>query len=208
MAETLPRMFDSPTSDSANQIESSSAYRIPSCFPKASINTAGRPSISGYCGPTGKCDMIDSYILSKGILYCLHKKRGDPKLVVPTAAISMVFVHFHESQPDEHAEVFKTISTISSQFIWKGMDKDKPSSFRACQTGALSKLAQNCHWGLVGSDVAQRPIQKIFLGYLGELSRNKAGNSAILGCVDAFSKFVWFVPVKEPTTRTTINRLN
>jgi len=36
----------------------------------------------------------------------------------------------------------------------------------------------------------------------------KAGNTAILVCVDAFSKFVWLVPVKEATTGTTIKALN
>ena len=123
--------------------------------------------------------MVEIYILSKGQLYCRAKKRGDQKIVVPTAAIAMIFAYFHESQLGGHLGVFKTKRKISSEFIWKGMDKDICSSVRACQSGALSKPAQNCHWGLVGSDVAQRPIQKIIRDHVGKLPRGKVGNTAI-----------------------------
>jgi len=102
----------------------------------------------------------------------------------------MVFANFHESQLGGHLGVFKTTNKIRSHFIWKGMDKDIRSRVRACQTCALSKLAQNSRWGLLASEVAQRPMQKIFIHYMGKLPKSKAGNTAIFGCVDAFSKFV------------------
>jgi len=119
----------------------------------------------------------------------------------------MVVAYFHESPLGGHLGVFKTIRKICSQFIWKGMDKDIHSRVRACHTCALSKPVQNSHWGWLASDVAQRPMQKILIYYVGKLPRSKAGNTAILVCVDAFSKFVWMVPVKEAMTRTTIQAL-
>jgi len=120
----------------------------------------------------------------------------------------MVFAYFHESPLGGHVGVFKTISKIRSQFIWKGMDKDIHSRVRACHTCALSKPAQNSHWGWLASDVARRPMQKIFIDYVGKHPRSKASNTAILVCVDAFSKFVWMVPVREATTRTTIKAIH
>jgi len=51
-------------------------------------------------------------------------------------------------------------------------------------------------------------MQKIFIGYVGKLLRSKAGNTVILVCVYAFSKFVWLVPVREAMTRMTIKALN
>ena len=92
--------------------------------------------------------MADGYILSKGILYCRPKKRGDLKLMAPTAMILMVFAYFRESQLGGHLGVFKTI--IRSQFIWKVIDKDIRSRVHAFLTCALSKPAQNSHWGVVG----------------------------------------------------------
>jgi len=50
-------------------------------------------------------------------------------------------------------------------------------------------------------------MQKIFIDYVGKLPRSKADNSALLLCVDAFSKFVWLIPVREATTKATIKAL-
>ena len=57
------------------------------------------------------------------------------------------------------------------------------------------------------SEVAQRPMQKIFIDYVGKLPRSKAGNTALVVCVDAFSKFVWLIPVRETMTKATIKAL-
>jgi hypothetical protein len=109
----------------------------------------------------------------------------------------MVFTYFHESPLGRHLELFKTISKIRSQFIWEGMDRAIRSRVSACHVCALSKQAQKCQWVLLASEVDQRPMQKILIDYVEKLPRNKAGNTALLFCVDAFSKFVWLIPVRE-----------
>ena len=50
-------------------------------------------------------------------------------------------------------------------------------------------------------------MQKIFIDYVGKLLRSKAGNMALLVYVDAFSKFVWLIPVRETMTKATIKAL-
>jgi hypothetical protein len=77
------------------------------------------------------------------------------------------------------------------------MDKDIRSRVRACHTCVLSKPAQNSTLGLLASEVAQRPMQMISIDYVGKLPCIKAGITAILVCVDAFSKFVWMISVLE-----------
>jgi len=57
------------------------------------------------------------------------------------------------------------------------------------------------------SEVAQRPMQKIFIDYVGKIPRSKAGNTALLVCVDAFSKFVWLICVRETMTKATIKAI-
>jgi transposase InsO family protein len=71
----------------------------------------------------------------------------------------------------------------------------------------MSKPAQNTTMGMLASDVAQRPLQKLFIDYVGKLPRTKAGKIMLLVCVDAFTKFVWLVPVREATSAITINAL-
>jgi transposase InsO family protein len=50
-------------------------------------------------------------------------------------------------------------------------------------------------------------MQKIFIDYVGKFPRSKAGHTAILVCVDAFSKYVWLIPVRQATTSATIKAL-
>jgi len=119
----------------------------------------------------------------------------------------MVFAYFHDSPLGDHLRVFKTTHKIRTQFIWQGMDKDICSQMRACHMCALSKPAQSSRLGLLASELAQRPMQKILMNYVGKLPRSKASNTAILVCVDAFSQFVWMIPVQQATTRAIIHAL-
>jgi hypothetical protein len=50
-------------------------------------------------------------------------------------------------------------------------------------------------------------MQKLFIDYVGKFPRSKAGNTAILVCVDAFTKFFWLLPFREITSRATIKVL-
>ena len=45
------------------------------------------------------------------------------------------------------------------------------------------------------------------LHFVGKHPRSKAGNTALLVCVDAFSKFVCLIPIRETTTKATIKAL-
>jgi transposase InsO family protein len=47
-------------------------------------------------------------------------------------------------------------------------------------------------------------MEKLFIDYVGPLPRSKSGNSFLLVCVDAFSKFVWLLPLRQANARLTI----
>jgi hypothetical protein len=50
-------------------------------------------------------------------------------------------------------------------------------------------------------------MQKLFIDYVGKLRWSKAGHSALLVCVDTFSKSVWMIPVREMTSQSAIRAL-
>ena len=151
------------------------------------------PTLAGIVAQLVKSDIVDGYSLSKEILYYRSKKRSDQKIAVPTAAIPMVFAYFHESQLGGHLGVFKTPSKIRSHFIWDGMDKDIRSRVRACQTCALSKPAQNSHWGLLATHNPQRPMQKIIIDYVGNLWVKPAIRPYSSVLMPFLSSFGWFL---------------
>jgi hypothetical protein len=208
VADTLSRMFDSSSPDVPNQVSCHLTHtNFPLAFQELGQLQRQDSELADIIAKLERGDKFDNYSLSKGTLYCRSSKGRGQKLVVPAVATPMVFAYFHDSPLRGHMKVIKTINKIRSQFIWKGVDKDIRSRVRACHTCALSKPAQNSRLGLLASEVAQRPMQKIFSDYVGKFPRSKAGNTAILVCVDAFSKFIWMIPVRQVTTRATIKAL-
>lgn len=79
------------------------------------------------------------------------------------------------------------------------MYKDIRDKVRKCELCALSKPAQVSHLGKLESDVASNVLEKIFIDFVGPYPRSKLGNTYILVCVDAFSKFVWLFPIRQAT---------
>jgi transposase InsO family protein len=88
--------------------------------------------------------------------------------------------------------------------MWQGIEKEIREKVHSCHTCSVSKPAQNTRFGYLSSSVAQRLMQKLFIDFIGKFPRSKAGHTAILVCVDAFTKFVWMILVREITTRATV----
>jgi len=147
------------------------------------------------------------YSLSKGVLCCRQRVGGGTRIVVPSALVPMVFEYFHSSPVGAHLGIHKTIARIRKEFIWRGMDRDIAGRVRACKLCCLSKPAQNTKLGLLASEVANRPFEKLFIDYVGPFPRSRSGNSSLLVCVDAFSKFCWLFPLRQMTTNLTVKSL-
>ena len=208
VADALPRMFESSPDEESNQV---SCNLTPTNFPLALHDFEQLqfqdPELIGIRNRLGQCEKIDNYRLSRGVLYS-HSRRGrGQRLVVPATARPMIFAYFHDSPVGGHLGVSKTLSKIRNHFMWSGMDKEIRDKVRECHTCSLSKPPQNTRLGFLSSEVAQRPMEKLFIDFVGKFPRSKAGNSAILVSVDAFSKFVWMIPVREATTRATVKAL-
>jgi hypothetical protein len=155
----------------------------------------------------GQGEKIDHYRLSKGLLYWHSRKGCSQKWVVPESARPIIFAYFHDSPLGGHLGVFKTLGKIREHFMWKGMDKEVREKVLQCHTFSLSKPVQNTRFGLLLSGVVHWPMQKLFIDFVGKFPGSKAGNTGILVCVDAFSKFVWMIPVREGSTRATVKAL-
>jgi hypothetical protein len=151
---------------------------------------------------------VPGYSLKKEVLHCKARYDHQPKIVVPQVLVPSLYSYFHESPLGGHLGVRKTIHKIRQAYIWKEMDSYIASRIKACTLCGLSKPAQNTHYGMLSSEVATRPMQKLFIDFVGKFPRSKSGNTYALVCVDAFSKFVWIFPVREASTATTLRALD
>jgi hypothetical protein len=120
----------------------------------------------------------------------------------------MLFDYYHTSPQGGHFGVFKTIQKIRENFIWKDVDNDIRLRVRHCIVcNRLSIPAPSSRFGLLASEVATRPFQKLFIDYVGKFPLSKAGNTMLLVCVDSFPKLVWLTPGWEATSSAMIRVL-
>jgi hypothetical protein len=68
---------------------------------------------------------------------------------------------------------------------------------RQCQDCQRAKPAQKTVVGYHSSEVVKRPMERIFIDFVGPIVRSRRGNIAILVILDGFSKFVCLYPVRR-----------
>jgi hypothetical protein len=68
---------------------------------------------------------------------------------------------------------------------------------RKCDLCQWAKPAQDMRVGLHAANPCSQPMERLFVDFVGPLTRTKQGNLAILVVVDGFSKFVFFFPVRK-----------
>jgi transposase InsO family protein len=209
IADALSRMFETtneqenPSSITCNL----AVTEFPLAFADVRQLQDQDPELADIKARLARGEGILNYVLSRGALYWRERRNRKLLIVVPEAAHKMLFSYFHESVVGGHLGVRKTIAKIREHFSWKGMSRQVKELVLACQVCACSKTAQNTRIGLLSSEVAEKPLQKIFIDYVGKFPRSKVGNKAILVCVDAFTKFVWLLPVREATSKATMRAL-
>jgi transposase InsO family protein len=201
--DALSGMFDASNHEAA----SASCHTLLTKFPLAFCDLATLqredPELLSVLERLERNEPDPKFSLVNGVLHCRSRFDHKRKVVVPMATVPMLFNYYHTSPLGGHLGVFKTIQKIRENFIWQAIR----ARVRSCTVCGLSKPAQNTRFGLLASEVASRPFQKLFIDYVGKLPRSKAGNTMLLVCVDSFSKFVWLVPVREATTAATIRVL-
>ena len=80
------------------------------------------------------------------------------------------------------------------------MAKDSCWNFsvvQKCNLCQRAKPAQDTRVGLHAAQPLSHPMEKVFIDFVGPLTRTKRGHSAILMVLDGFSKFVVFYPVRR-----------
>jgi hypothetical protein len=203
IADTLSRMYDPKDHLPVSPV----LLEFPMLFEDIGAHQRSYPNLSAVIDQLSSGD-VPGYSLQKGVLHCKARFDGRPKIAVPQLLVPVLFAFFHESPVGGHLGVRKTLYKIRQSIIWKSMDSDIATRVRACSICGLSKPAQNTHYGMLSSDVASRPLEKIFIHFVGKLPRSKSGNTYALVCVDAFTKFVWIFPVREASTATSVRALN
>jgi len=78
---------------------------------------------------------------------------------------------------------------------------------RKCNLCEWVKPAQNTRFGWHTAEPSTRPMDKLFVDFMGPLTHTRRGNSTILVVLNGFSKLVCFYPVRRISSQVVIDCL-
>ena len=142
-----------------------------------------------------------SFQLRRHLLCYCPKRDKRYRWVVPTSLRPMLLRYFHDAVLSGHLGARKTLSRIAKNFWWPQMRAKIFKYVRKCDLCQRAKPAQDARVGLHSSSPSSEPMERLFIDFVGPLTRTKRGNIAILVILDAFSKFVFFRAVRHITAQ-------
>ena len=107
----------------------------------------------------------------------------------------------------EHLGGRETFVKIATNFWWPRMPSEVFNYLRKCDLCERAKPAQDARVGMHSASPCSRPMERLFIDFVGPLTRSKRGNIAILMEVDAFLKFVSFFPLKKLSSQAVLDCL-
>ena len=106
-----------------------------------------------------------------------------------------------------HLGAFKTYRKVAANFWWPKVRPEIFQYVRRCDLCQRAKPAQNTNVGLHAAQPPSYPMERVFIDFVGPLTRTQRGHTAILVVLDGFSKFVVFFPVRRITSQAVMQCL-
>ena len=150
---------------------------------------------------------VEKFQVRKNLLGFFPKGAKRCRWVVPLLLRPMLLTYYHDSAFAGHLGAFKTFHKIENNFWWPRMRNDIFLYVRKCHLCQRIKPAQNTQVGLHTSQPPTQPMERVYIDFVGPLTRTKRGHCAILAILDGFSKFVVFYPVRKISSQTVVECL-
>jgi hypothetical protein len=154
----------------------------------------------------GKESAGNNFQIHNGLLCYFPKRARRRRWVVPYSLRPMLLRYFHDGVFVGHLGARKTLSKIASNFWWPDMRNEVFDYVCKCEPCQRAKHAQDTRVVLHSAKPSSRPMEKLFVDFVGPLVRSKRDYIAILVVVDYFSKFVSY-PVRKITARVVVDYL-
>ena len=149
----------------------------------------------------------EQFQIRKDLVCYVPRATKRSKWVIPRILRTMVLKYFHDSVFAGHLGAFKTFHKITANFWWPKIRTDVFGYVRKCDLCQRAKPAQDTNVGLHAAQPPSLPMEKVFVDFVGPLTRTRRGHSAILAVLDGFSKFVTFYPVRKISSQVVVDTL-
>jgi len=122
------------------------------------------------------------------------------KLCVAKKHRQRVLSECHDQPTAGHLGIRKTTTRFAHRNYWPGLFRNVARYVRKCDTCQRFKVIQNKPAGQMYTRQISEPFDTVCADFIGPLPRSKSGNSMLLVCFDAFSKWVMLVPLRKATS--------
>jgi len=150
---------------------------------------------------------VENFRIYNNLLCFMPRGAKRRRWVVPPMLRSMLLKYFHDAAFAGHLGAFKTYRKVAANFWWPQMRAEIFQYVRRCDLCQRAKPAQNTLVGLHAAQPPSQPLERVFLDFMGPLTRTRRGHTAILVIMDGFSKFVTFFPVRRISSQTVVECL-
>jgi hypothetical protein len=127
------------------------------------------------------------------------------RIFVPKALRQILLVYYNNSSYEVHLGVAKTLFKLTRKFYWPGMPSQVRAYVRRYDDCQRVKLAANTQVGLHSAEVCSAPMERVYVDFMGPITRSKHGNVAILAVIDGFSKYVVLHAVRALTAKVVVD---
>ena len=148
-----------------------------------------------------------NYNYTDGLLYHQQASRARNinqlhiQLVIPDNLRAVILKEYHDNLG--HRGKVNTFYNIRNNYYWQNMFKDVHDYVQSCVTCMKHKHTQkNNRAPLTPIQSPNAPFQHYFFDILGPFKTTKKGYTYVLTCIDAFSKLVELIPLRNITAHT------
>jgi hypothetical protein len=149
----------------------------------------------------------DNFQVRKNLLCYFPNTARRHRWVVPATLRPMLLNYFHDCVLSGHLGARKIFYKVATNSWWHKTQAEVFKYVHRCDLCQRTKSALDAHVGWHASNPSAQPMEKLFLNFVGPLTHTRQGNTAILVILDAFSKFVFFWPVRKISSRAVSNCL-
>lgn len=123
------------------------------------------------------------------------------KLWVPEALTNTLVRQAHDGDQGMHGGIARTLARLRQFYFWPRMAAQVRSYVLECDKCKEAKHSTQGGRPKMGSEVVtERPMQKLYIDFLGKYPRSRQGNAYVLVVLDHFSKFVWLKAIPKATS--------
>ena len=149
----------------------------------------------------------ENFQIRKDLLCYVPRGSKHSRWLAPLILRSMVLKYFNDSVFAGHLGAVNTFLKVAANFWWPKIRREVFRYVRKCGLCQRAKPAQDTNAGLHAAQPPSLLMEKVFVDFVGPLTRTKRGNSAILAVLDGFSKFVVFYPVRKISSQVVVDSL-